>query len=288
MLDVRIGPREDPVPRRAESGSPAGPREIPVGEIHPNPWQPRRVFDRRGLGELAESIRRHGVLQPLTVRRNDGAWELIAGERRLRAAKIAGLKTVPCVEVSADSRETALLALVENLQRQDLHYLEEAAALADYLRFSGVTQEKLAEQLGRSPSAIANKLRLLRLSPACHKILLDAGLTERHARCLLRLEDEEARLSAARHMAKRQLTVAQAERYVQSRLDGTPEDGRPAFILKDVRLFLNSLERNLELVRASGLDIKSGRVDTEDAILITIRIPKGRGLRLHARGEPGL
>ena len=140
---------------------------LPAADIRPNPRQPRQVFEEAGLRELAASIRRHGILQPLTVRRMPEGWELIAGERRLRAARMAGLETVPCIEATADDGESALLALVENLQRQDLHYFEEAAAIAAYLKETGATQEETAAQLGRSPSALANKLRLLRLSPAC-------------------------------------------------------------------------------------------------------------------------
>ena len=172
-----------------------------VEDIRPNPHQPRQTFDDEGLRELASSIRRHGILQPLTVRSaGGGKWELVAGERRLRAAKLAGLEKVPCIRREADDRESALLALVENLQRRDLHYLEEAAAIAAYIRQTGITQEEAAAQLGRSPSALANKLRLLRLSPACRELLVRNALTERHARCLLRLEDEEERLAALRHI----------------------------------------------------------------------------------------
>ena len=159
-----------------------------VETIRPNPRQPRRLFDEGALRELAASIRRHGVVQPLVVRRRSDGWELVAGERRLRAARLAGLATVPCVEAEVDERESALLALVENLQRRDLHYFEEAAAIANYLRQTRSTQEEAAAELGRSPSAVANKLRLLRLSPACQALLLEKGLTERHARALLRLE----------------------------------------------------------------------------------------------------
>ena len=252
---------------------------LPAADIRPNPRQPRQVFEEAGLRELAASIRRHGILQPLTVRRMPEGWELIAGERRLRAARMAGLETVPCIEATADDGESALLALVENLQRQDLHYFEEAAAIAAYLKETGATQEETATQLGRSPSALANKLRLLRLSPACREILVQNGLTERHARALLRLEDEEERLSAARHIADRQLNVAQAEQYIEHRLavlQSTPPAGRRTFILKDVRLFLNSLDRGLKLIREAGVGAESRREDTEDAILLTIRIPKQR------------
>ncbi len=253
---------------------------LPVADIRPNPYQPRRTFDDEGLRELASSIRRHGILQPLTVRSaGDGKWELVAGERRLRAARMAGLETVPCIRRTADDREAALLALVENLQRRDLHYLEEASAIASYLRQTGVTQEEAAAQLGRSPSALANKLRLLRLSPACRELLVEHGLTERHARCLLRLEDEEERLAALRHIADKQLNVAQSEQYIEQRLtqlQTTPPKRRRTFILKDVRLFLNSLDRGLRLVREAGVDARTERQETEDAILLTIRIPKQR------------
>ena len=251
-----------------------------VEDIRPNPHQPRQTFDDEGLRELASSIRRHGILQPLTVRSaGGGKWELVAGERRLRAAKLAGLEKVPCIRREADDRESALLALVENLQRRDLHYLEEAAAIASYIRQTGITQEEAAAQLGRSPSALANKLRLLRLSPACRELLVQNGLTERHARCLLRLEDEEERLAALRHIADKQLNVAQAEQYIDQRLaqlQSTPPKRRRTFILKDVRLFLNSLDRGLRLVREAGVDARTERQETEDAILLTIRIPKQR------------
>jgi ParB family chromosome partitioning protein len=253
--------------------------QLPVEEIRPNPYQPRRLFDPAALEELADSIRAHGILQPLTVRHTESGWELVAGERRLRAAKLAGLSTVPCLEAAVDDQDSAVLALVENLQRQDLHYFEEAAAIAAFLHQTGMTQEAAAEKLGRSPSAIANKLRLLRLSPACRELLTREGLTERHARCLLRLEDESERLTAARHMADQHMSVAQAEAYVERRLaalQSTPPAGRRTYIIKDVRLFLNSVDRGLRLIRDAGVDAVSGREETEDAIVLTIRIPKQR------------
>lgn len=248
-----------------------------VESIRPNPRQPRRLFDEGGLRELAASIRRHGILQPLVVRRRVDGWELVAGERRLRAARLAGLETVPCIEAEADERESALLALVENLQRQDLHYFEEAAAIADYLRRTGSTQEEAAAQLGRSAPAVANKLRLLRLSPTCQALLLERGLTERHARALLRLEDEEERLTAVRRAAARQWNVAQTEQYIERRLrelQAASPAGRKAYILKDVRLFLNSVDRGLRIVREAGVEAKCVREDTEEEIVVTIRIPR--------------
>ena len=252
---------------------------LPVGDIRPNPAQPRQVFPEAGLRELAASIRRHGVLQPLTVRRRGDGWELVAGERRLRAARLAGLETVPCLEAAVSTRQSALLALVENLQREDLHYFEEAAAIADYLKLSGSTQEAAAAELGRSASAVANKLRLLRLSADCRKALVENGLTERHARALLRLEDESERLSAIQAMVRRQMNVAQAEKYIEERLTAlqtVPPAGRRRYIVKDVRLFLNSLDRGLRLIREAGIRADCGRRETEDEILLTIRIPKRR------------
>ena len=237
-------------------------RWLPVEQIAPNPHQPRREFAPGPLAELAESIRRHGIIQPLTVRHSADGWELIAGESRLRAAKLAGLQTVPCLEMQVDKQDSAILALIENIQRRDLHYLEEAAAL-----------------LGRSPSALANKLRLLRLSPDCCRLLTEHDLTERHARALLRLEDEEERLNALHHIIRQHLNVAQTEQYIDKRLaqlQTTPPSGRRVFLLKDVRLFLNSLDRGLRLVREAGIGAESRREDTEDAILLTIRIPKNR------------
>lgn len=248
---------------------------LPASSIHPNPRQPRRRFDPEELASLAESIRRHGILQPLTVRRTGEGWELVAGERRLRAARMAGLETVPCIRRDAGDSDAALLALVENLQRQDLHYFEEAAAIAAYLQETGVTQEEAAARLGRSPSALANKLRLLRLSPDCRRYLTEQGLTERHARCLLRLEAEEDRMAAARAMAERHLNVAQAEQEVERRLTAIQSSPRRrTFIMKDVRLFFNSLDRQLRIVRSAGLDAACQRQETEDAYLLTIRIPK--------------
>ena len=252
--------------------------ELPVEHIRPNPYQPRTVFEEEGIRELAGSIRRHGILQPLTVRRQGESWELIAGERRLRAAKLAGLEKVPCVLSRADDDTSALLALVENLQRRDLHFFEEAAAIAAYIHKTGITQEEAAARLSRSPSALANKLRLLRLGEQCREILVEQHLTERHARALLRLEDESERVKAAKHIAKHHLNVAQAEQYIEHRLaalQSTPAHRR-TFILKDVRLFLNSLDRGLRLVREAGIDAQAEREETEEGILLMIHIPKAR------------
>lgn len=251
--------------------------ELPVAQIRPNPYQPRRQFSPEALEQLAQSIRHSGILQPLTVRRQEDGWELVAGERRLRAAKLAGLATVPCIETQASDENSALLALIENLQREDLHYLEEAAAIARFLQQTELSQEAAAARLGRSPSALANKLRLLRLSSACQALLAEHGLTERHARCLLRLEEESERLQALHAIIDHGWNVAQAEQHIERRLAAlqtTPPAGRKTYILKDVRLFLNSVDRGVRLIRDAGVNAQTERTETPEDIVLTIRIPK--------------
>ena len=228
-------------------------RYISLNQIRPNPQQPRRSFDEDSLSELAESIRSYGILQPLTVRRQGTGYELVAGERRLRAAAMAGLREVPCLVAQVGEEDSALLALMENLQRRDLDCWEEAEALSRLIARYGLSQEEAARRLGRSQPAVANKLRLLRLPDSVRQFLQENGLTERHARALLRLGTEEQQLSAAQV---------------------TPPKGRTTYIIKDVRLFLNSVDRGLHLMRQAGVNADWGRQDTDEEILLTIRIPK--------------
>ena len=254
-------------------------RYIPINTVRPNPQQPRRSFDETALRELADSIRAYGILQPLTVRDRGGFYELVAGERRLRAARIAGLREVPCLVAEVGEEDAALLALIENLQRRDLDYMEEAAAIARLIRRYGLSQQQAAEKLGKSQPTIANKLRLLRLSAPVIDCLRQYGLTERHARTLLRLTDPEQQLAAARHIGKRGLNVAQTEQYIdrltaENRTE--PPRRRPTYIIKDVRLFLNSVERGVRLMQSAGVGAEVGRRDTEEEILLTIHIPKRR------------
>ena len=252
---------------------------LPVDAIRPNPYQPRRSFSRPELEELAGSIRELGVLQPLTVRRRDGQWELIAGERRLRAARLAGLAEVPCLSVQTDSQSSSLLALVENLQRRDLDFWEEALALRRLIDTFHLSQEEAARRIGKSQSAVANKLRLLKLSEDVLSVLRDGGATERHARALLRLEDPEQQLAAARETAAHHLTVAQTEALVDGMLmsKASPARKRPTFIIKDVRLFLNTITRSLDVMRSAGVDAQCCRQDSEKEILLTIHIPRRAG-----------
>ena len=250
---------------------------IPLGRIRPNPQQPRRSFDEEGLAELAASIRSCGILQPLTVRRAGEGYELVAGERRLRAARIAGLREVPCLVAQVGEEDSALLALMENLQRRDLDCWEEAQAIARLISRYGLSQEEAARRLGRAQPTVANKLRLLRLPEDVRALLRENGLTERHARALLRLQDPEVQRRAAGDMVRRGMNVAQAEAYVEKLLQSaqvTPPRGRSTYIIKDVRLFLNSVDRRLHLMRQAGVDAGWNRQDTDREILLTIRIPK--------------
>ena len=249
---------------------------LPVGAIAPNPDQPRKHFSQEGLEELADSIRVHGILQPLSVRRKGGGYELISGERRLRAAQLAGQGEVPCILVQVSDETSSLLALVENLQRRDLDFVEEAAALARLIQTYHLSQEEAAQKIGKSQSAVANKLRLLRLPPDVLSLLREHGMTERHARALLRLKDPELQRSAARYMVEHTLTVAKSEQYIERlRKQGDkPAQGRSTFIIKDVRLFLNTVTRGLSMMKHAGVDANCQRKETSDSILLTIRIPK--------------
>ena len=237
--------------------------------IRPNPTQPRKVFQEEGLNELADSIRQHGILQPLSVRRSGNGYELIAGERRLRAAQKAGLTEIPCIVMNMDAQASTLAAMIENLQRQDLDFIEEATGIARMMELCGFNQEQAARQLGKSQSAIANKLRLLKHSPEVLQALRQYHLTERHARALLKLTDEEEKLLAIREIARQNMSVSRTEKYIAS-LGGSTATARNA----NVRSFLNNLQQALQRIQLSGIGAISERRETEREITLTITIPK--------------
>lgn len=251
--------------------------------ISPNPDQPRRFFDPDGLTELADSIRVHGILQPLSVRRKGGGrYELIAGERRLRAAMLCGLDQVPCLVMEVSRESSCLLSLIENLQRRDLDFWEEAKALERLTQVYGLSQEEVAGKVGKSQSAVANKLRLLRLPQEVLSLLRKSGFTERHARALLRLPDPAAQQEATQRMVREGWTVARTEQYVEELLQPKEKKVRRPFILQDVRFFLNTLDHSLAVMRASGVKAKCQKVEEGEDILLTIRIPKARGAASHS------
>ncbi|MCR5664266.1 MAG: ParB/RepB/Spo0J family partition protein [Oscillospiraceae bacterium] len=253
---------------------------LKTDELAPNPVQPRKHFDDESLRELSESIRSYGILNPLTVRLRGGRYELVAGERRLRAARLAGLREVPCLLVEASMEDASLIALVENLQRQDLDFIEEAVGIRQLLLLFGMSQEEAARRLGKSQSAVANKLRLLRLPPDILEALRDEGLSERHGRALLRLDDEALQRQALDYILTHGLNVAAAEAYVESLLNaGTDEPKEPprrSLVLKDVRIFLNTLNRSLEVMKQGGIEADLSRQETEDSLILTISIPKAK------------
>lgn len=243
---------------------------LPAQSIHPNPAQPRKVFAPGALDELAESIRLHGILQPLAVRRQEGSYELISGERRLRAAQLAGVTDIPCILMRMDDLESGMAALVENLQRQDLDFIEEAQGIRYLMEQFGMRQEQVARLLGKSQSAVANKLRLLRHSPAVLEALRTAGLTERHARALLRLSDEERTLAALREIVRQNMSVVQTERYIDRLLNAPNSRSSRA----NIGAFLNNLTQNLQKIQLSGIPAVSERRETDSQIVLTITIPK--------------
>ena len=255
---------------------------LPVERIAPNPQQPRREFSAEELRDLAQSITVYGILQPLTVRKQENGYQLVAGERRLRAAKLAGLKEVPCLIARVEERDAGLLALIENLQRRDLNCFEEAEAIAGLLRRYGLSQEQAAQKLGKSQSAVANKLRLLRLPEDVRAAILENDLTERHGRALLRLSDPESQREALASMVQRRLNVAQSEELVEKLLQKkqvTPPQKRRNYVIKDVRIFLNSIDHSLQIMRRSGVAAKMGREETDEGIILTIRIPKAAPIK---------
>ena len=255
---------------------------LPVGAIKPNPNQPRRQFSPEDLQELRDSIRLYGILQPLTVRKTGPTtFELVAGERRLRAAVLAGVDSVPCILLNVDARQSGLLALVENLQRKDLDFIEEAEGLRSLIRTYGLSQEEAARCISKSQSAVANKLRILRLPPELLEQLRAKGLSERHARALLRLEDPEAQAAALEFIIRNDLTVARTEEYVEALLRASAESETkkkkrktPVVVLKDVRIFLNTVTRGLSMMNRSGVKAVCERTDTEGELVLTIRIPR--------------
>ncbi|MBQ8264449.1 MAG: ParB/RepB/Spo0J family partition protein [Oscillospiraceae bacterium] len=253
---------------------------IPVEDIRPGQMQPRRHFSRQGLEELRDSIAQHGVLQPLTVRSRGEVFELIAGERRLRAAKMAGLWEVPCIIMDVDMEKSGMIALIENIQRRDLDFIEEAEGIRELIRLFGLSQEEVARSLGKSQSAVANKLRILKLDSEVLERLRDEGLSERHARALLRLDSPEKQREALDFIIDQRMSVAAAEDYISRLSLPIPEPEPKAtrrkslFVMKDVRVFMNSLNRSLDLVRQGGIDASLSRAETDSDLVLTVRIAK--------------
>lgn len=254
-------------------------QEIPLNKIRPNPSQPRRTFSQRELQELSDSIRANGLLQPLTVRRVPGGYELIAGERRLRACFLAGMRFASCIVVDCDEQQSAVYAILENLQRQDLQVFEEAEGIRRLIEEWGVTQEEAAARLGKSQSAIANKLRLLRLTQQEREIISEARLTERHARALLKVDEEKQRMRILHMVVDGGLNVKQTEELIDAEIQKETQDkpkSKRTFVIKDVRLFLNTIKHAVETMRLSGINAVTQSRETDEFIECVVRIPKAQ------------
>ncbi len=248
---------------------------IPVQHIVPNPNQPRHQWKEEELESLSQSIRTSGVLQPITVRRIENGWyELIAGERRLRASKKAGLTEIPALVLLCTAEESAVYALIENIQRQDLGFFEQAEAFLQISRQQKVTQEELAHRLGKSQAYVANKLRLLKLEKEERTVIQDAHLTERHARALLRIEDSDERKKVLHTIVQKQLTVRETEELVERALAPKKAKQKTRGIVKDVRLFLNTVNRAIDVMKQSGIRAQTDKRETEQYFEYIVRIPK--------------
>ena len=259
---------------------------LPVDCIEPSPYQARTAFDEPEIAALAVSILQNGLLQPISVRRVGlHKYQLVAGERRLRAAKLAGLEEVPCILIDVNMEDASLIALVENLQRRDLDFIEEALGISQLIRMFGMSQEEAARRIGKSQSAVANKLRLLKLPSDVLESLRQNGLTERHGRALLRLPSPGAQRAALEYIVDNGLTVAATDAYIDAllsepeeaeRKDEEKPEKRRTFVLKDVRVFLNTLSRSIDLMKQGGIDAGIQREETDDSLILTISIPKAR------------
>ena len=243
---------------------------LPERAIVPNPAQPRKLFRQDALEELAHSITQHGILQPLSVRRMGMGYELIAGERRLRAAQMAGLTEIPCIVMTMDEKESGMAAMIENLQRQDLDFIEEARGIQLLMEKWSISQEQVAKFLGKSQSAVANKLRVLKHSQQVLDELRRHELTERHARALLKLGSENQKMAVIATIVQLDMNVARTEQYIESLLqEKTPREKKP-----NVGAFIQNLTQALSKIQLSGISAVSERRETENEIVLTITFPK--------------
>lgn len=257
-------------------------KEIPINNIRSNPYQPRKYFDMTSLRELAASIKEYGVMQPVSVRLINGSYELVSGERRLRAAKIAELKTIPCIIINVSDNDSAFMALIENLQRQNLNFIEEAEGYQNLVSDYGLTQEEIAAKVGKSQSSVANKMRILKLSPYVKKLLLENNLTERHARALLKIPDDVTQKYILYKIIDNDLNVKKTEELVEETLERIRQEGISKEEQKikrnfnDIRLFTNTIKQTVDIMKQSGIRATYSISDVDKKYEILIKIPYGK------------
>ncbi len=250
---------------------------LPIEKIVANPHQPRQVFNEESLRELSESIKNHGLIQPIVVRQNNqGLYELIAGERRLRASKLASFTEIQAIVKESSNKDSAYLALIENIQRDDLHFIEVAKSYKELMADFQLSQTELVNIVGKSQSAIANKLRILNLSDEVLSLIMDNKLTERHGRALLKVKDTDLQINILKHIIKQNMTVNEAEKYIEKKISPKKEPEKKPEIkrfIKDIRLFTNTIKQAVDAINSSGMDAKYTVRQDEDKYTITIDIP---------------
>lgn len=246
---------------------------IPNELIYPNPNQPRRIFNQEELVNLAISIRMNGILQPITVRETEKGYEVVSGERRLRASRLAGMLSVPCIVIEVNSFKSAIYALIENLQRQNLGYFEEAVAIERLMKDFGLSQEETAKQLGKAPSTVSNKLRLLALQGEARELLLNNGLSERHARALLRLPEEKT-IPVLKRIIEKKMNVTQAEAYIEEILNEKTNNRKTKTMFSDVKIFIKTINHAVDTMKQAGIKADVKKEECEESYIYHIKIPK--------------
>lgn len=254
--------------------------QVPINQIVPNKYQPRTIFSEEKIEELARTIHTHGVIQPIVIRTiAENEYEIIAGERRYRAMQYLGWEEVPAIIRELDDKETASIALIENLQREELTPIEEAYAYEQLLELHELTQEALAQRLGKGQSTIANKMRLLKLPTEIQEAVMDKKISERHARALISLKDSKLQIEMCNVVIEEGLNVKQLETRIQEILNPPEEEKKEKrtkrkSVSRDVRIALNTIKQSLSLVTKSGIDLQTVEEDSEDFYKITVKIPK--------------
>lgn len=253
---------------------------IPISIIKPNPYQPRKDFNQKSLEELSQSIKAYGIIQPISVRKlKTDSYELIAGERRLRASELAELLEIPAIVVDYRDKESAIIALMENLQREDLNFIEEAEGYNNLIVDHGFTQQEIAEKMGKNQSTVANKLRLLKLPDDIKKSLLESNLTERHGRALLKLSDDDLKRKVLERVIKNELNVNKTEALVEDILNDltkteTNEAKQNIKSMINIRIYLNTIKNAFSAIKNTGIKADYKEVDKGDHVEVTVRIPK--------------
>lgn len=251
--------------------------QLPISEIIPNRYQPRNIFNDEKISELADSIQEHGVIQPIVVRKYNNLYEIIAGERRYRASKAIGLKKVPAIVREYDDKQSASIAIVENIQREDLTAIEEALAYRQLIDLHGITQSTLAKQMGKSQSTVANKIRLLNLCEQVQNAVLERKVTERHARALLLVKDEDVQIQILEKIVQHDLNVSDTEKLIEETLTPKEKPKKTKTISKiprNYRLAMNTFKQAIMMVEKTGMSVKHAEEELEDSYVITISLPK--------------